>query len=168
MAAEVPDSRRHLDFAAAHFADPAIADWHWPGRLGGPRTREQVRERLRVQAVQHARDGYTLWLWRGLGSDELVGQVGLQPAEVEGEAVVEVGWSIAPERWGQGLATEAAAASIAWGFDRVGLAEIVSFAMIENVASLRVMEKLGMRYERKFLRAGLPHALYRLQGPVGR
>jgi ribosomal-protein-alanine N-acetyltransferase len=104
-------------------------------------------------------------MWRDVTDGELVGQVGLQPAEVEGEAVVEVGWSVAPERWGEGFATEAAASSIAWGFDRIGLAEIVSFAMVENAASLRVMEKLGMTYEREFPRAGLPHALYRLRRP---
>jgi RimJ/RimL family protein N-acetyltransferase len=115
--------------------------------------------------MQHARDGYTLWMWREVASGELVGQVGLQPAEVEGEPVVEVGWSIAPERWGEGLATEAARASIDWGFERIGLDEIVSFAMIENGASIRVMEKLGMDYDRDFMRAGFPHALYRLRAP---
>ncbi len=161
----MPDTRRHLRFAAAHFADPRVAGWHWPGRLGGPRTRDQVHERLRVQAMQHARDGYTLWMWREVATGELVGQVGLQPADVDGEAVVEVGWSIAPERWGEGFATDAAAASLDWGFDRIGLPEIVSFAMVENGASIRVMEKLGMSYEREFMRAGFPHALYRLRAP---
>jgi RimJ/RimL family protein N-acetyltransferase len=161
----VPEIRRHLAFAAEHFADPRVAGWHWPGRLGGARTRDQVRERLRVQSFQHARDGYTLWMWRELDSGELVGQVGLQPADVEGEVVVEVGWSIIPERWGEGFATEAAAASIAWGFDRAHLPQLVSFAMVENAPSIRVMEKVGMTYERDFMRAGTPHVLYRLQAP---
>jgi len=159
----VPDVRRHLDFATGHFGDPRVAGWHWPGRLGGPRTRDQVRERLRIQASQHARDGYTLWVWRELSSGELVGQIGLQPTEVEGVPAVEVGWSVAPERWGEGIATEAARASLAWGFERAPLDEIVSFAMVENAASLRVMEKLGMRYERDFPRAGIPHSLYRVR-----
>jgi [ribosomal protein S5]-alanine N-acetyltransferase len=103
-------------------------------------------------------------MWRDLSTGELVGQIGLQPAEVEGERVVEVGWSVAPERWGEGLATEAARVSLEWGFERAGLAEIVSFAMVENAPSLRVMEKLGMAYERDFPRAGYPHALYRVRG----
>jgi len=122
-----------------------------------------VRERLRVQASQHARDGYTLWVWRELASGDLVGQIGLQPTEVEGVPAVEVGWSVVPERWGEGIATEAARASLAWGFERAGLDEIVSFAMVENAASLQVMRKLGMRYERDFPRAGMPHALYRIR-----
>ena len=163
LVAERPDSARHLDWAARHFGDPEVARWHWPGQLGGPRTRDQVRERLRVQAAQCARDGYTLWMWRELRSGELVAQVGLQPTDVEGERMIEVGWSVAPERWGEGIASEAAQASVAWGFERAGLAEVVSFAMVDNVASLRVMEKLGMTYERDFPRAGVPHSLYRLR-----
>ena len=163
LAAERPDIRRHLGWAAAHFGDARVARWHWPGPLGGPRTREQVRERLRIQAAQCARDGYTLWIWRELASGNLIGQIGLQPAEVEAERVIEVGWSVAPEHWGEGFATEAARVSLEWGFERAGLREIVSFAMVENAPSLRVMEKLGMSYERDFPRAGVPHALYRLR-----
>jgi [ribosomal protein S5]-alanine N-acetyltransferase len=163
LAAERPDIRRHLDWAAAHFGDPRVARWHWPGPLGGSRTREQVRERLRIQAAQCARDGYTLWMWRELASGDLVGQIGLQPADVEGEHVIEVGWSVAPERWGEGFATDAARVSLEWGFERAGLREIASFAMVDNAPSLRVMEKLGMTYERDFPRAGVPHALYRLR-----
>ena len=102
-------------------------------------------------------------MWREVTSGELVGQVGLQPTDVEGETAVEVGWSVAPERWGEGFATEAARTSIAWGFERIGLEEIVSFAMVENAASLRVMEKLEMSYDRRFMRAGLPHSLYRIR-----
>jgi ribosomal-protein-alanine N-acetyltransferase len=163
LVAERPDIRRHLDWATTHFGDPSVARWHWPGPLGGPRTREQVRERLRIQAAQCARDGYTLWMWREVASGELIGQIGLQPAEVEGARAVEVGWSVAPDRWGEGFATEAAEVSLDWGFGRAGLREIVSFAMVDNAPSLRVMEKLGMRYERVFPRAGVPHSLYRLR-----
>ncbi len=79
--------------------------------------------------------------------------------------MVEVGWSVAPDRWGEGLAPEAAAASLDWGFEVCGLEEIVSFTMPDNHASRRVMEKLGMRYVRDFDRAGLPHVLYRLRRP---
>jgi RimJ/RimL family protein N-acetyltransferase len=81
--------------------------------------------------------------------------------------VVEVGWSVAPDRWGEGLAPEAAAASLAWGFQVCGLEEIVSFTMPDNHASRRVMETLGMKYVRDFDRAGLPHVLYRLRGLRG-
>ncbi len=75
--------------------------------------------------------------------------------------MIEVGWSVTPARWGEGLATEAAAASLAWGFDVCELDEIVSFTMPRNTASRRVMEKLGMAYVRDFDREGLTQVLYR-------
>jgi ribosomal-protein-alanine N-acetyltransferase len=118
---------------------------------------------LVAQAEQAQQTGFCLWWWRDRESAELVGYAGLNRDEVEDEPVVEVGWSITPARWGEGLATEAAGAAIAWGFARTGLTEIVAFALLDNIRSRRVMEKLGMEYVRNFERAGLPHALYRLR-----
>ena len=164
--AEVPDTERHLDFAAAHFADPRVAEWHWPGDRGGPRSVEQVREMLISHAVGEQREGYTLWWWRERASGDPVGMVGLHPVEIESRDEVEVGWSISRERWGEGLAVEAAAASIRWGFERAGLRSVVSFTMVENKRSRRVMEKLGMNYAGEIDRFGIPHVLYRLNAPA--
>ena len=120
-----------------------------------------MAELLTDQARRCAEDGFGLWWWRER-SGELVGQAGLNRTEVEGEPVVEVGWSISPERWGEGFAPEAARASLEWGFEVAGLDEIVAFTLIENAASQRVMEKLGMGYVRDFERERLPQVLYRL------
>lgn len=140
--------------------------WHWPPLAdgsGGARTREQVIELLERYASQLSERGFTWWPWRERESAELIGLIGLNAAEVEGEPVVEVGWSVAPAQSGRGLAPEAAAASLAWGFEICGLAEIVSFTMPHNHSSRRVMEKLGMAYVRDFERQGLPHVLYRIR-----
>lgn len=163
--AEAPDPAAHLEFAARHFGDPRIARWHWPGDLGGPRTREQVREILFAQGGQLERLGYCMWWWRERDTGELVGTAGLNPAEVEGEAVVEVGWSIYPDHHGRELAPEAARAAVSWGFGRCLLEHVYSFTMPANGPSRRVMEKLEMTYVREFERKGLPHLLYRLDAP---
>jgi RimJ/RimL family protein N-acetyltransferase len=92
-----------------------------------------------------------------------VGYVGLSDDFVEGEPAVEVGWSIHPERQGEGFATEAAGASVEWGFEVCGLEEIVSFTLPSNVASRRVMGGIGMEHVRDVDRAGLPHVLYALR-----
>jgi RimJ/RimL family protein N-acetyltransferase len=63
--------------------------------------------------------------------------------------------------WGQGLATELGAASIEIAFGPLGLVDVVSFTLPGNVASRRVMEKLGFAFERETIYAGLPHVLYR-------
>jgi RimJ/RimL family protein N-acetyltransferase len=160
LRAEIPEVGAHLDFAARQFADPEVAPWHWPAHLGGARTRDQTREIIEREAAQFAQTGFCLWWWRELESGALVGQAGLNRAEVEGEPVVEVGWSIAPDRWGEGLATEAGRASLDWGFDVVGLDRIVSFTLHDNLASRRVMEKLGMERVGEFERKALPHVLY--------
>jgi len=82
---------------------------------------------------------------------------------------VEIGWRLARPWWGQGLATEGARAALAYGFERLGLPEIVSFTVPGNVRSRRVMEKLGFRYSQDFehqrIEPGDPrgrHVLYRL------
>ncbi len=88
---------------------------------------------------------------------------------------LEIGWRLAREAWGQGFATEAARAAVAFGFHELELPEIVSFTVPENVRSRRVMERLGMThdpagdFEHPLLAEGHPlrrHVLYRLQRPV--
>jgi RimJ/RimL family protein N-acetyltransferase len=162
--AEVPERERHLDFVAVQLADPEVLPWHFPEgerRDGGPRSRAQLDEMFDTWERQQRERGFSWWPWRERSSAELVGLIGLNAAEIEGEPVVEVGWSVRPARWGAGFAVEAARASLDWGFDRCGLDEIVSFTMVENERSRRVMEKLGLEYVRDFDRIGLPHVLYR-------
>lgn len=85
---------------------------------------------------------------------------------------VEIGWRLAYPFWGKGLATEAARASLDYGFRTRGLQEIVSFTTQHNWKSRHVMEKLGMSYEigadfdHPKLNEGHPlrrHVLYRLR-----
>jgi RimJ/RimL family protein N-acetyltransferase len=83
---------------------------------------------------------------------------------------VEVAWRVNRRYWGQGYATEAAAAAIADGFDRVGLKEIVAMTALGNTASVRVMECIGMSRSIEFDHPSQPkgsllrrHILYRLQ-----
>ena len=75
------------------------------------------------------------------------GFIGLLRAEFDARftPAVEIGWRLAPEFWGQGLAPEGARAALASGFGELGLSEIVSFTALANAPSIRVMEKIGMR-----------------------
>lgn len=87
---------------------------------------------------------------------------------------VEIGWRLARAAWGKGYASEAARASVAFGFEQLGLSEIVSFTVPANVRSRRVMERLGMVHEPEndFDHPTLPeghalrrHVFYRLRAP---
>ncbi len=85
---------------------------------------------------------------------------------------VEIGWRLAFDRWGQGLATEGARAVTRYAFEDLGLDSLVSFTVPENLRSRRVMEKLGMThdphddFDHPSLPEGHPmrrHVLYRLK-----
>jgi RimJ/RimL family protein N-acetyltransferase len=69
---------------------------------------------------------------------------------------VEIGWRLAFEHWGRGYATEGARAALKSGFEELGLDEIVSFTVPENVRSRHVMEKIGMTHD---VAGGFDHPL---------
>jgi RimJ/RimL family protein N-acetyltransferase len=75
---------------------------------------------------------------------EQIGFAGLKYLEELGE--VDVAYRLLPAHWGQGYATEAALASIRFGFADLSLTQIIGLVMPENVASARVLEKTGLRY----------------------
>ena len=75
---------------------------------------------------------------------EQIGFAGLKYLEELGE--VDVAYRLMPTHWGQGLATEAALASVRFGFADLGLKQIIGLVMPENIASVRVLEKTGLRY----------------------
>jgi ribosomal-protein-alanine N-acetyltransferase len=77
-------------------------------------------------------------------SGEQIGFAGLKYLEELGE--VDLAYRLLPTHWGQGLATEAALASVGYGFADLGLKQIIGLVMPENVASVRVLEKAGLRY----------------------
>ncbi len=91
-----------------------------------------------------AERGWGLWAIEVPGVLPFIGYVGLWPAPYVTPTTVEVGWRLAKEAWGHGYAPEAASAALAYGFDRVGLDEIVSFTVPQNRNSWRVMEKIGL------------------------
>ncbi len=75
----------------------------------------------------------------------LIGFCGLKYLDELGE--VDVGFRFLPEYWGRGLATEACRACVDFGFERMGLKRIIALVLPENLASIRVLEKVGMRFD---------------------
>lgn len=78
--------------------------------------------------------------------------------------IPEIGWRIHPSQWGLGLATEAALAALHHGFTALGFNEVVSIYEPDNVASGRVMERLGMTHDRDTTQpeTGTPLRVYRI------
>ncbi|MGC8640840.1 MAG: GNAT family N-acetyltransferase [Isosphaeraceae bacterium] len=116
-----------------------------------------------VQSVAHwAQHGFGLWLFRSRKDGRFVGRGGLQYYTVDGQDVVGLVYSVVFDCWNKGLATEIAVASLDIGFKRFEFPEITCWTLPSNIASQRVMEKVGFRYDTEIAFGGLPHRLYRL------
>jgi ribosomal-protein-alanine N-acetyltransferase len=149
----------HADELCLLMLHPQVVRTTWVNT--NPPARSHVLDRL-AHNIQHWRTyGFGLWLLRDRDSGAMVGRGGLQHTMTTGVDEVEIGWAIVPDRWGQGLATEMALASVDVGFGDLGLDEVVAFTLPHNIASWRVMEKAGLTFEREFEHAGHPHLLYR-------
>jgi ribosomal-protein-alanine N-acetyltransferase len=155
-------------FAALN-ADPRVME-HFPAPLSAA---ESAASAARIRAHLEER-GFGLWAVEVPGVTAFAGFVGLSVPRFEAPFTpcVEVGWRLACAHWGHGYATEGARAAVAFGFERLGLAEVVSFTVPGNVRSRRVMERLGMArdpggdFDHPLIPAGHPlrrHVLYRLR-----
>jgi len=127
---------------------PIVADSRVGATMGGVSTPEQVAEQLALAAEEWERDGFGYWMFFDTASGEPVARGGLSRTEFDGRAEVEVGWTVAPDRWGEGLATELGAAALKVAFGDLGLPDTVAFTLPDNLASRRVMEKLRFAYEK--------------------
>jgi RimJ/RimL family protein N-acetyltransferase len=96
-----------------------------------------------------AERGFGLWAVEVPGVAPFIGFTGLSVPHFEAPFTpcVEIGWRLAREHWGCGYAPEAARAALSFGFERLGLAEIVAFTAAGNARSRRVMEKIGMTHD---------------------
>ena len=125
---------------AALNADPAVME-HFQG------LQSRVDSDAFVDRIEAHWDAYGWGLWAVEVPDvaSFIGFVGLWPADyVSGSPMVEVGWREAHAFWGRGYISEAAREALRFGFEEVGLDEIVSFTVPQNDRSRRVMERIGL------------------------
>jgi RimJ/RimL family protein N-acetyltransferase len=129
---------------AAMNADPRVREF-FPGLL----TPEESDASIAFLVECQVRDGFTFWALEEKATSAFAGFAGLLHTDFEAPFTpcVEVGWRLAVRFWKRGLATEAARASLDFGFGTLGLAEIIAFAMHDNLPSRRVMERLGMTHD---------------------
>lgn len=161
-----------LDPFAALNADPEVMRFM-------PKLLSRDECAARIQSIRdHFRDhGFGLWAVEVRDVTPFVGFVGLSIPRFEAPFMpcVEIGWRLAREAWGNGFATEAARAAVEFGFNELGLQEILSFTVPTNSRSRRVMQRLGMThdpdgdFDHPLLAEGHPlrkHVLYRLTRPT--
>lgn len=130
--------------------------------LGGVRARAQTEEITRSMVAHWRAYGFGLWIAYEAESGRFAGRGGLKHADVDGQDMVEVAYGFMPEMWGRGLATELARECVRVAFEDLELADLACFTLTTNRASQHVMQKVGFRYKRDFMHAGMPHVLCRL------
>jgi len=128
-----------------------------------PTREERIRALLAANAVAFAVHGFGLWLV--LADGRAAGFVGLRPREWASEP--ELFYGLAPDARGRGFATEAARAVIDLLFTAPGVTGAWAVTDPPNLASCRVLERLGMRLELEGEFDGKPSRVYRLRRPRG-
>jgi [ribosomal protein S5]-alanine N-acetyltransferase len=133
--------------------DPEVMRYIDSGELwSDERTRHFVQAQIREARAY----GFCLWKLIEKVTGTLIGFCGLQ--HYEGE--IEIGWWLAKAYWGKGVATEAARVALLDAFQRANLPRIIAMAQPGNRASIHIMEKLGMRFERNAVRNGINVVVY--------
>ena len=140
-----------------------------------PATLSRSESDALVKRIEHHHQahGFGLWAVEERSTGAFIGLIGLNVPTFEAHftPTVEVGWRLAKVFWGKGYATEGARSAIYYGFEVIGLTEIVSFTAQLNLRSIAVMKRLGMTQTQTddFNHPGLPsghplqmHVLYRL------
>lgn len=158
-------------------ADPEVSRL-----LRGPIDRAQSDALVQRTEDSFETLGYGLWATEVRATGELIGFVGLarQTFEAHFNPSVEVGWRLSRSSWGHGYATEGGRAALAFGFDTLGIEELVSITTASNERSRAVMRRLGMTrdpaddFEQTQLPVGHPlrtavlHRLTRVQWGLNR
>jgi len=126
-------------------SDPRVMLF-FPACLTRPESNAGI-DRMETHFTEH---GFGLWAAELIETGELAGFIGLAVPRFTTHFTpcVEIGWRLGAQFWGRGLATEGAREAMRYGFEEARLSEIVSFTVPQNLRSVRVMEKLGMRRDR--------------------
>jgi len=153
-------------------ADPRVMEYF-------PKTLSTIESNASIErfSSQITRTGWGFWAaerkpYNGIGA-EFVGFIGINdnPDGLPFSPCVDIGWRLAFDHWGQGLATEGARAAMEYAFTRAGLEEVVSMTPVVNLNSEKIMRKLGMhRDPHNFAHPKVPsdhvlneHVLYRMR-----
>lgn len=152
---------RQGDFEAyaAYYADAETARF-----VGGQMSREKAWRHFAALVGHWTLRGFGIWAVEEIASREFAGCIGLW--RPEGWPELEVGYWLTREVQGKGYATEAALAARDYAFQKLGANTLVSYIHPDNLASKKVAERMGARFEETIDFADLePHCVFRHPGP---
>ncbi|MBW4577564.1 MAG: GNAT family N-acetyltransferase [Aphanothece sp. CMT-3BRIN-NPC111] len=153
-----PLAKSDLDSLARIYSDPDVMKYRLYSQ---PASFEQTQESLQSYLAHWERYGFGRWAVVHKPNQQFIGHCGLENLPILGE--VELNYLLAKEYWGRGLTTEAARSLIKYGFETLKLQGLVALAKPENLASLRIMQKIGMQYERVVQLYGVEWVMYAIE-----
>lgn len=148
-----PLRRDDLDALAEIYRHPLVSRWI------GAHTREDVEHEIALHLKYQTSLGWSFWAVEDRDTGRMIGDCGLQPLEHLGPEV-ELGYDLHPDVWGQGLATEAARATMQQAFGPLGVDRVVAVVKPDHLASQRVLEKAGLHRASSRLAYGESMLLY--------
>lgn len=147
-----------LDAFHSICSDPRVMQYVGDGH---PWSRETTRQCIERAIAMSESLGFCRWSLIHADDSRLIGFCGF----VESDDGPEIGWRLAADYWGRGLATEAARTVLKHGFETLGFQRVVAMVQAPNRASIRVVEKLGMEFVRSFQRNGREIVLFGVEEP---
>lgn len=167
----LPANTPRLRFRAFDCTDQAVCEHLFSDAevmryFDGVRSIEQTRDWLDRVAQSYRGDGFGPWALHRLDDDAFLGYCGLiLQRDVDDADEIEIGYSLDPRYWGNGYATEAAAACRDHVFDVLNQPRVISLIDPRNLASVAVAGRIGHRYEKTVHRWDKPVDVYSQQSP---
>ena len=142
-------------------ADPEVVRF-----VGAPFSRSEAWLHIATILGHWQLRGYGMWAVESRSNGALIGRIGFY--EPEGWPGMELGWMLARDQWGRGLATEGARAALQFASSALGKSQVISLIHPVNVRSIRVAEKLGQHYAGRTSVLGAETLVFRVQlgGPI--
>lgn len=153
-----PFALEDVDEVHALWIDPDVRRYLWDDVVI---PRERADEMVRAIIAGFERNGRGMWLIHEKGVESPCGFCGFLPRKELDRA--ELIYGLAPSVWGRGYATESARAVMEYGFETLNLPKIAAAADVPNAASVRVLERLGMRFVRREVVHGVDLLFYEIE-----
>jgi RimJ/RimL family protein N-acetyltransferase len=139
-------------------ANPQVMEFSPTGVLSSSQTHAKIQGFV----ASYQKFGFGKWAVTLKESGALIGYCGIAIERIEDRDEPEIGYRLDSRFWGQGLATEAAGGAITYGFEQFKFLYVLGIVEQANTASVRVLEKLGMRYQRPTLFHGRDMDIYQI------
>lgn len=129
--------------------------------LGGATDDEILLRNKFEEVLDNSRNDAYYWVIRSISNNEFIGLITLDNYH-DGKNI-EVSYQLLPEWWGSGYATEVLKAIIDYSFGELGLAKLMAETQTENISSCRLLERVGMKFERNLYRFNAKQSIFSIE-----